>query len=42
MKSENDGSNMNATGSVTICSKEVNIEAIDYEYNVPLPLFCVH
>ena len=32
MKSENEGSNMNTTGTVTIRSKEVNIEAIDYEY----------
>ena len=31
LSSENDGQNMNATGSVSITSKNVNIEAIDYE-----------
>ena len=31
LSSENDGQNMNATGSVSITSKNVNIEAINYE-----------
>ena len=31
LSSENDGQNMNATGSISITSKNVNIEAIDYE-----------
>lgn len=31
IKSENEGANYNTTGSVTIASKEVNIEAMDYE-----------
>ena len=31
ISSENEGKNQNATGSVSITSKNVNIEAIDYE-----------
>ena len=31
LSSENEGKNMNATGSVSIASKKVNIEAINYE-----------
>ena len=31
LSSENDGQNMNTTGSISITSKNVNIEAIDYE-----------